>query len=217
MRIDNSTITVLKNFSNINPSIVIKEGNILETISSSKTIKAKAKVSTTFPRRFAMYNLNKFISILSLFENADVSFDESSLTVSDGNKSTQLTYSDETTIIKVPEKDIKLPSVDVSVNITNDNIKDIEKALGVLAVPEIIVSGDGNNIYLQAADSKNSTGDFYSIVIGETSKTFRAIFKAENIKILPGDYTVDICSKGISKFYNNEVEYFIAVEQSSTF
>lgn len=217
MRIDNSTITVLKNFSNINPSIVIKEGNILETISSSKTIKAKAKVSTTFPRRFAMYNLNKFISILSLFENADVSFDESSLTVSDGNKSTQLTYSDETTIIKVPEKDIKLPSVDVSVNITNDNIKDIEKALGVLAVPEIIVSGDGNNIYLQAADSKNSTGDFYSIVIGETDKTFRAIFKAENIKILPGDYTVDICSKGISKFYNNEVEYFIAVEQSSTF
>lgn len=217
MRIDNSTITVLKNFSNINPSIVIKEGDILETISSSKTIKAKAKVSTTFPRRFAMYNLNKFISILSLFENADVSFDENSLTVSDGNKSTQLTYSDEATIIKVPEKDIKLPSIDVTVNITNDNIKDIEKALGVLAVPEIIVSGDGSNINLQAADSKNSTGDFYSIVIGETSKTFRAIFKAENIKILPGDYTVDICSKGISKFYNNEVEYFITVEQSSTF
>ena len=53
--------------------------------------------------------------------------------------------------------------------------------------------------------------------IGESDRTFRAIYKAENIKVLPGDYKVDICSKGISKFYNDEVEYFITVEQSSTF
>ena len=217
MKIDNDTINVLKNFSNINPSIVIKEGNILETISSSKTIKAKSKVSTNFPHRFAIYNLGKFISTLSLFDNPDVEFGENALTVSDGNKSTQLTYSDESTIIKVPEKDIKLPSIDVSVNITNDNLKDVEKALGVLAVPEIIVTGNNNKVYLQAADSKNPTGDFYSVEIGTTDKKFKAIFKSENIKVLPGDYIVEICAKGISKFYNDTVEYFIAVEQTSTF
>jgi len=217
MKIDANTITVLKNFATINPSIVIKEGNILETISSTKTIKAKAKVPTDFPRRFAIYNLSRFISTLSLFDEPNIDFGETALTFSDGFKSVQLTYSDESTIIKVPEKNLKLPSVDVSVTLTNDNLKAVEKALGVLSVPEIIFSGRNGKVYLEAADSKNPSGDFYSIEIGEASNNFRAIFKSENIKILPGDYTVDISSKGISMFHNNEVEYFIAVESTSSF
>ena len=126
MKISANTISILKNFSNINPSIVIKEGNVLETISSTKTIKAKAKVDTTFPRRFGIYNLNKLISALSMFNDPEVDFNENSLTVSENDKAIHLTYSDESTIIKVPEKDIKLPSVDVEVKITNDNVKDIE-------------------------------------------------------------------------------------------
>jgi hypothetical protein len=173
MKISANTITVLKNFSDINPSIVIKEGNILETISSSKTIKAKAKVDTEFPRRFAMYNLSKLISSLSLYDNPEVKFNDNYLTVFEGEDESHLTYSDETTIIKVPEKEIVLPNVDVSVAVTNDNLKKIEKALGVLAVADIIISGDGNKVY--------------------------------------------ICGKGISKWYNDEAEYFIAVESSSTF
>ena len=217
MKIDNATVTVLKNFHTINPSIVVKEGNILETISSSKTIKAKAKITTEFPKRFAMYNINKLISMLSFYQNPEVRFGEKSLTVFQGSEETQLPYSDETTIIKVPEKEIKLPSVDVSVIITNDNIKNVEKALGLLSVPEIIITGDGTNVFLQAANSKNPIGDVHSIKIGETNRTFRAIFKAENIKVLPGDYSVEICSRGISRWFNENVEYFIAIEESSTF
>lgn len=217
MKIDNNTINVLKNFATINPSIVIKEGNILETISSTKTIKAKATVPTDFPRRFAIYNLSRFISTLSLLDEPNIEFGETSLTFSDGCKSVQLTYSDESTIIKVPEKNLKLPTVDISVKLSNENLKAVEKALGVLSVPEIIFSGRNGKVYLEAADSKNPSGDFYSIEIGEAFNNFRAIFKSENVKILPGDYTVDISSKGISMFYNNDVEYFIAVESTSTF
>lgn len=217
MKIDATTINVLKNFATINNSIVINMGNKLETISSTKTIKATAKVITDFPRRFAMYNLSRFISTMSLFNDPDVEFGETALTISDGDRSVQLTYSDESTIIKVPSKNIVLPSVDVTVELTNDNLKAVEKALGVLSVPEIIFAGKNGKVYLQAADSKNPSGDYYSIEIGQSDRTFRAIYKAENIKVLPGDYKVDICSKGISKFYNDEVEYFITVEQSSTF
>jgi len=217
MNISANTVTVLKNFHSINPSIVIKEGNVLETISSTKTIKAKAVVNTTFPRRFAMYDLNKLISMISFYENPQLRFEDNSVVVFDGTEQTVIPYSDESTIIKVPEKEIKLPSIDVSVKITNDNIKKVEKALGLLSVPEIFISGDGNTVYLQAADSKNPSSYSHSIPVGETDKTFRAIFKAENIKVLPGDYNVEICSKGISRFFNDNLEYFIAVESTSTF
>ena len=44
MRVSTNTLNVLKNFAKINPSIVIAEGNVLKTISPSKTIMAKATV-----------------------------------------------------------------------------------------------------------------------------------------------------------------------------
>ena len=217
MKIDTNTINVLKNFSKINPSILIQEGNLLKTISTNKTIMAKATVSTEFGRRFAIYNLDRFISTLSLFADPDLKFAEQFVDISEGSKKIQYRYTDESNITKAPDKEINLPSIDVSFQLTNENLKDVERAAGVLGLPEIVVFGDGTNISLQAADSKNISGDIYSIIIGETNKTFRAIFKTENIKIIPGEYEVSISSRGISHFSGKEAEYWIAVEQTSTF
>lgn len=217
MKIATNTLSVMKNFSKINPSIFVQEGNTLKTISPSKTIMAKAKVETSFDKKFAIYNLDRFISTVSLFNDPELKFGEKSVEIFDGNKKSQYTYADESAITKVPEKEINLPSIDVSFKLTNEALKDVEKAAGVLGLPEIAVFGDGRNVFLQAIDSKNPSGDVYSINIGETTKTFRAIFKSENIKIIPGDYEVSISSRGISHFTGNDVEYWIAVEQSSTF
>ena len=46
MKLDTKTLNVLKSFTPINPSILIKEGNIVSTISPTKTVLAKAKVPT---------------------------------------------------------------------------------------------------------------------------------------------------------------------------
>lgn len=217
MKIDTDTVNVLKNFAKINPSIVVAEGNVLKTISPTKTIMAKAKVKTDFDKRFAIYNLDRFISIVSTFTDPEFKFGDKSVDISDNNKRQHYVYADENTVTKAPEKDINLPSVDVSFKLTNESLRDVEKAAGILGLPEIVVVGDGKTISLQAADSKNPTGDVYSITIGETDKAFKAIFKAENIKIIPADYEVNISSKGISHFVHEDVEYYIAVESSSTF
>lgn len=217
MKIDTNTVNVLKNFAKINPSIVVSEGNVLKTISPNKTIMAKAKVKTDFNIRFAIYNLDRFISIVSTFTDPEFKFGEKSVDISDNNRKTHYVYADESTVLKAPEKDINLPTVDVTFRLTNDELKDVEKAAGILGLPEIVVTGDGKNLFLQASDTKNPTGDIYSIQIGTTDKVFRAVFKVENIKILPGDYDVTISSRGISHFSHEDIEYYIAVEQSSTF
>jgi hypothetical protein len=217
MKIDTDTVNVLKNFSKINPSIVVQEGNTLKTISPTKTIMAKAKVKTDFAQRFAIYNLDRFISIVSTFTDPDFKFGDKSVNIYDRNKKINYTYADESTVLKAPEKEINLPSVDVVFTLTNENLRDVEKAAGILGLPEIAVVGDGENMMLQATDSKNPSGDVFSITVGETDKVFRAIFKTENIKIIPGSYEVSISSKGISHFSGDDVEYYIAVESSSTF
>lgn len=217
MKIDTNTVNVLKNFAKINPSIVVQEGNVLKTISPTKTIMAKAKVNTDFPQRFAIYNLDQFIALLSTFTDPNLKFQEKSVHISEENRNGHFTYADESTVSKPPEREISLPTVDVEFHLTNSDLRDVEKAAGILSLPEIAVIGDGESIKLQATDSKNPTSNDYSIVIGTTDKVFKAVFKAENIKIIPGDYDVTISSRGISKFINNDVEYFIAVESNSTF
>jgi hypothetical protein len=217
MRITTNTINVLKNFAKINPSIVVPEGNTLKTISTSKTIMAKAEVDTDFPQRFAIYSLDRFISTVSLFDDPVLTFGENSVEIRDGNKSTHYVYAEETTIAKAPEKELNLPSIDATFTLNYENLRDAEKAAGVLGLPEIAVVGEAGKIYLRAVDSKNPSGDVYSVEIGEGNKEFMAIFKSENIKIIPDNYEVNISSRGISHFTGPQAEYWIAVEQSSTF
>jgi hypothetical protein len=217
MKIDTTTVNVLKNFAKINPSIVVQEGNVLKTISPNKTIMAKAKVKTEFGHRFAIYNLDRFISIVSTFVDPEFKFGDKSVDISDTRKRTHYVYASEDTIAKAPEKEINLPSVDVTFTLTDEDLRNVEKDASILALPEIVVTGDGKKLYLQASDTKNPSGDVSSIEIGDTDKVFKAIFKAENIKIIPGKYEVSISSRGISHFVGEEVEYYIAVESSSTF
>jgi hypothetical protein len=217
MKISPNTITILKNFANINPSIVVKSGNILSTISPNKTIIAKAVVPDTFNNKFGIYNLGRFISCLSLISNPDLEFNENYVTIKGDGHSIQYHFADPSVILTPPEKDIKLPEVDVECSLSNKDLQNVIKALGILALPEVVIAGNGNKILLQAADSKNSSIDIYSIEIGETDRVFRAIFKSENLKMIDDNYNVKISSKGISQFIGNVATYFIAVESTSTF
>lgn len=217
MKIDTNTVNVLKNFAKINPSIVISEGNILKSISPSKTIMAKATVDSTFEKRFAIYNLDSFIANLSMFTDPDITFGESNISIREGNYKQNIPYADESAVTKLPANDIVLPSIDATFTLTQEHFKRLERAAGINSLPELIVMGDGSKLYLQVDDSKTPNGNLMSIEVGETTKTFKAIFRLDNIRILPGDYEVNICSRGISHFAGKGVEYWIAVESSSQF
>lgn len=219
MKLDSKTVSILKNFAIISPSILIKEGNVLQTVSPTKTILAKAIVTTEFPKRFALYNLSKFLGCLSLVNDPSLDFTDTHIKISDNaNTTVNFTYTDESSIKVPPEKAIKLPSKDVSVQLSDGSFKEIIRASGALQLPEIAITGDGSKVSIQAIDSKNPSGDVYSIAIGQSDKVFCAIFKTENIiKIISGTYDVEISAQGISYFRGEDCEYWIAVESTSTF
>ena len=217
MKLSAKTFNVLKNFSTINPSILIKEGSTLSTISPTKTILAKATVPDMFPCNVAIYDLSRFIRSVSLFENPDFDFGEKSVTIRDELRSIVYHYAEPSVILTPPDKQLKLPSVDVECVLTRDNLNSVMKALAVLGLPELALVGDGESVHLQAADSKNTTADTYSIKIGDTDKTFRAVFRSENLKLIDGDYSTQISSKGLAHLTGPDASYYIAIESTSTF
>ena len=217
MQLDSRTTQILKNFASINPSIMFKPGNKLSTISAGKTVMARANINQEIPSAFAIYDLSRFLGTLSLFNEPTLSVQEKYMEISQGKRKINYTFTEPSLIVTPPDKEIKLPDPEVAFSITADELAEVIKALSVLSLPEIAVVGDGSRITVQAVDSKNPSGDNYSVDVGETSNTFRMIIRAENIKLLPGDYNVQISSKGLSHFSSNDVEYWIAVETNSTF
>ncbi len=217
MKLSARTIQILRNFSTINESLIFKPGQQLKTISQSKTILARATIDTEIDATFGIYDLGQFLSAISLFDDPELTPGNSAMTISKGSEKINYIYSEMSLMLTPPEKEIQLPSIDVEFELKNEVLVRVQKALGIIGAPEIAVTGDGNSVYIEALNTKDTSKSNYRVEVGQTDKTFRFIFLAENIKLLPGDYKVAISSKGLSHFKSEDVEYWVAVEASSTF
>jgi predicted P-loop ATPase/GTPase len=219
MKISNDTLSVLKNFSTINTGIAV-DGDTLRTVSSQKNILAEANVSESFDTPFAIYDLNQFIATISLFENPDFEFGENSVVVSSGKNKSTYYYTDKTMIVTPPDKDLSplLESAEISFKVSQAQIAEVLRAASILQAPEVAVVGNGGNITLTAYDSKNSTSNTFDVEVdAEATGTFNMIFRTENLKMISGDYQVEITSKGISRWTGSKVTYFITTESASTY
>lgn len=217
MKFDNETLQILKNYSTINHAILFQPGNTLSTISTSKTVMSKASIAQEIPSSFAIYELSKFLATLSLFNDPELEIGENKVVISEGKRKINYTFADPSTIVVPPSKEIKFPVPEVEFTLRLDELSELQKALSVLSLPEIAIVGDGTNIYVNAVDSKNPSENVYSVQVGETSDTFNMIIKAEYLRLLPCDYDVAISSKGLSHFKGKNIDYWIAVESTSTY
>lgn len=217
MKISDTTFDVLKNFSSINQSLAFKKGNTIRTVSEQKTILAQAKVEEAFPVDFAIYELNQFLGLSSLFDEADFDFGDSQVTLKEGTARANYTYADPSMITTPPEKNIELSSVEVQFKMSKDDYRAVLNGANQLGLPEVVVRGDGGIISLVATDSKNPTSNEFSRTVGEHGAKFRFIFKTENLKFISNDYEVEVSSQGIAHFKSENVEYWVATESGSEY
>ena len=217
MKFSNETMTVLKSFTTINKSILLKEGSVIKTITPEKTLIAIADITDVIPSDACVYDLSRFLSILSLYNDPDVEFFDKYFIISEGKRRTKYVYADLSMIHTPPEKDITIPSADVEVSVTADTLSSVLKAAGVLQFSEIAFVGESGKCYLKAIDSTNEGADDFGVEIGETDDEFKIIIKTDNLKLMPLDYEVTLCSKGISEFKGEGVTYYVAIDSKSTY
>ena len=222
MKISTKTLDVLKNFSEINQSILIKKGKKLKTVSTLKNILAHAEVEEDFPQDFAIYQLNEFIGVLSTMSNPDLTFNDKYVMLSQENGAcTKYFYADPSVVVS-PEKDITMPSEDINFTLLEKQYNDLLKMSSILQLNDILVKGcsKSNKIFLAVTNKKNDTSNDYSVQVGEgVDEPFKMYFKTENLKMVAGDYNVHISSKGISHFENmaTKLDYWIALEPDSNY
>jgi hypothetical protein len=222
MKISNKTLDILKNFSEINQSILIKKGKKLKTVSALKNILAHADVEEDFPQDFAIYQLNEFIGVLSTMSNPDLAFNDKYVMLSQENGACTKYFYAEPSVVVSPEKDITMPSEDINFTLLEKQYNDLLKMSSILQLNDILLKGcpKSDGIYLAVTNKKNDTSNDYSVQVGEgVTEPFKMFFKTENLKMVAGDYNVHISSKGISHFENmtTKLDYWIALEPDSNY
>ena len=220
MKLSDSTLTLLKNFSNINQSILFKQGNSLRTISVMKNILAEATINEELPKDFGIYDLNQFLNGLSLHNNPDLDFsNDGHVVIREGRSRSKYFFADPNVIVCPPDKSITLPTEDVSFELSTEQLDKLLKAASVYQLPDLSAIGESGAVKLVVRDKKNETSNDYAVVVGETEGNFVFNFKVENIKLIPGSYDVIVSQKLLSKFTcrEHDLTYFIALEPDSSY
>jgi len=223
MKLSDHTVDVLKNFATINQNLVIKQGSTLTTMSAMKNIVAKAEVEESFDKEVAIYDLNEFLASISLFSSPVLEFNEGFVTIKEENtpkNSLKYFYSDPS-VVTSPKKTITMPSKEVSFKLNGDNLTKLKRAAGVIGAPDLVLEKKNADVFLTVKDKKNDTANTFSIDVDtvEDGSDFKFFFKVENLKVMDGDYDVDISSKNISHLAssNKDVEYWVALEPESSY
>lgn len=212
MKFSEETLAVLKNFSTINPNLILNPGNVLRTVSVQKSVLAQATITETIPDKAAIYDLNCFLNLLSGFKDPDVDFGTDSFTVKSGQARAKFTYAAESMLVVPPKNNINIPTlVDVKVN-WND-IHSVTRTAGVLSLSEVSFSGDNGTILMSAVDSKNPTSNRFDIEVatGVECEDFEILLKVENMRLMQFDYTISLADK-VAHFKSDKVEYWIAAQ-----
>ena len=222
MKISTKTLDVLKNFSEINQSILIKKGSTIKTVSIQQNILAHAEVEESFPQDFAIYQLNEFIGVLTTMSNPDLTFHDKYVMLSQENGACTKYFYAEPSVVISPEKDVNMPSEDITFTLLEKQYNDLLKMSSILQLNDICLKGcpKSDKIFLAVTNKKNDTSNDYSVQVGEgVGEPFKMYFKTENLKMVAGDYNVNISSKGISHFENTTIKlnYWIALEPDSNY
>ena len=220
MKLSDKTLSLLKNFSTINQSILFKKGTKLSTISVMKNILAEATIEDELPKDFGIYDLGQFLNGLSLHNDPELDFqDDSYVVIKEGRSRSKYFFADPQVIVTPPEKQMTLPSEDVAFDLSTDQLDKLLKAAGIYQLPDWAVVGKNGVVKIQVRDKKNDTSNDFAITVGETDDSFEFNFKVENIKILPGTYDVVVSQRLLSRFTskNQDLTYYIALEPDSTF
>lgn len=222
MKLSSRTVSILKNYATINPSLVVEPGNVLRTVSPIRSVVAKAEVAETFPKPFAIYNLTQFLAAASIGADPDFDFGDKSVTIASGDTAVTYWYANPD-LIKVKASDVTMPSEDVAFDLPSAALKDVTRGATTLSLPTLFFTGNADGIYVCAGDALGNTNNIRTkIADGDPGHKFNTIFAIENVKFIDSSYHVVVCKRGVASFTDTAdtggiLQYFVASSKDSTF
>jgi gp45 sliding clamp, C terminal len=221
MKLSQNTLTVLKNFSVINNSIVLKPGKVQKTISPQKTIMAQAELEEDFPVEFAIFDLSNFINNATMEQNSELEFSDEAVEIKT-SKFNFFYYASAANLILSPgDKELEIAKPDAEFDLSKDNLETLLKLSAMNNLPNIsIISSSGElsvRVHNKVEEKTNKRSAYGKYVLAQQAdyKDFEVVFRTENLKMIPMDYHVRINFQGFAIFENKtaKLKYIVTIQK----
>ena len=212
MELSNKTITILKNFAQINNSIYCDEPGYLKTRTPNSTnIIAVAKIEEELPE-LAIYSLNEFVGSMSLFSRLPINFkfDENFITMEEDSMKIKYRLSDPDHILakcKSAADYEAYDDFDCNFELTEEQLQSIQKAARVLGADTFHITLENGKGSLSLINSELPMSNSFEMDI-EGTGTGEIKFFVENLLIITGNYSINYTNDRALKFTNKDIELF---------
>ena len=226
MKLSNEIKDVLNNFQAINSNIAIgEEGGIIRSMSTSKTLMAKANVPFESPYPFGIYDLGEFLACLNMFDDPTLDFDpdQKFVTITDGITKFKYFFSD-IDILTVPTKDIDLACNDITLTLTLNELTQLRKASATLKANTLSIRKNSSASFVECVivDKSNPTSNQFTMNIANcsinTDAEFDLVLDMNNFKFVNADsYEFGIDKKLIASVLAGNTQYWVALDKTTTY
>ncbi len=225
------TTKLLKNFSSIQNSVLLKPGKQQTTIAQGKSMVAIAEFPDAWPEETGIYDLATFLGTLSLHSKPQIAFeggDKPVMVISGGGAKIKYRVSDPTTILILqagePGNLLRSDSPSLTFTLSDALLSNLNKSasvLGLLSPTGLItatVTADGA-VVLRGTDEKNPSAHTFEMEVPAKditvykkgfSKTIH--FRTEYVNsLLSGGYDISLSDKkyGFFKHQTEPISYYI--------
>ena len=219
--ISKDTLNILKNFSGINSNLYVKAGSKITTMSPTKNIMAEVEIEESFDTEFGIWDLNKLLGVISLFQDPEFIFDDKYMTITGASGSKVKYFYSDPKLLSYPTKSIKKIDAVVEFDLTSDDFRELSRAGAVLQNPDLCFVSDDDAVLAVVKDLKDPTCNVFSIRVGDNKDQadFSFNFKLENMKMFDGDYHVALSKNVIGQFAHasRPLTYWVAMDATSTY
>lgn len=225
MQISKTTIEVLRNFADINASILITPGKELVSFHNSGTVLANAKVEDEFTDRFGIFDLSSFLALTALVDKPDLDTSKAdSFVVVSGSGSRFKYFVADESMIKVPPKtELSLPTVDLEFKLEEESLKRVLRAAAVFVLDTIQIYSESGGLYFGVSDPKQKNSDSFSVRISDyDGPELKIVVSISKLTLMPGNYTVGVSystGQTMLQFTNEDrpVRYWTAPEAAESY
>ena len=219
--ISKDTLNILKNFSGINSNLYVKAGSKITTMSPTKNIMAEVEIEESFDTEFGIWDLNKLLGVVSLFQDPEFIFDDKYMIITGASGSKVKYFYSDPKLLSYPTKSIKKIDAVVEFDLTSDDFRELSRAGAVLQNPALCFVSDDDAVLAVVKDLKDPTCNVFSIRVGDNKDQadFSFNFKLENMKMFDGDYHVALSKNVIGQFTHasRPLTYWVAMDATSTY
>ena len=228
MKISKTTLAVLSSFTALNPSIRIKEGNVLATVNVGmednkfvpiKSVLVRAEVEETFPRDVCIYNLKQLLQIVSTFTGEpEFDFTEDHLVISVKNKKVKFAYCKPTTIIS-PKNDIITVAENgdvVSFILDVKSLVQLKKLSNIIKNDDLFIRSTPENfVELVLTNDVDASNECNILVEKEVESKFDIKISMKNIAFVDTDTDYNV--KIVTDLGGSEILQFNAIDKKLTY